>query len=95
MTTESILLRLYELLAGVEAMRNPLGRAEAANTVAQHLRRAEAQACSVRDAALRQDRQVNPGHTVAGVADATGIGKQTIVNARRRARPVSYRGVRR
>lgn len=91
MSPEPILLRLYELLAGVEAMTHPLGRAEAANTVARHLRRVEAQACAIRDAALRQDRQLNPGHTVEHVAEVTGIGEHTIVNARRRSRPPTYR----
>jgi hypothetical protein len=44
----------------------------------------------MRDDALRTDRRNHPEHTVERVTQLTGIGRATVVNARRITRPPLY-----
>jgi hypothetical protein len=88
------------LAAGLAALRdrlaaepNLLKRMQAAHDAAALLRRFESEMCEIRDTAIRADRAAKPNRTVDQLVALTGIGRATVVNARRFNRRPEHPGL--
>lgn len=90
-------MRVSDLAGAVATFRRLLAaepvlvRIRLAHQVAEALRRAESQFCTMRDEAIREDRVANPDRTVDDLVDVTGVSRASVVNARRISRPTTQR----
>jgi predicted small secreted protein len=90
MAADPLAAGLAALLGRVEAISSDLDRMRQADEAAELLRRFESMFCSIRDSAIRADREAKPNRSITQLVALTGIGRATIANARRVSRPVSY-----
>lgn len=92
MSADLVAAGLGRLLGVIERVADPVARAREAEQVVTLLRQFEAEFCTLRDSAVRADQEQHPRRTRQELADLTGVGVHTIVNARRVGHPISYPG---